>query len=126
MSEKTTIEKMHLKPGRSLLLVNPPEGYLESLGSLPPGCQLVTPPEKADVAQVFITSLEQLMTQLSLLESYIQPGGVMWLCYPKGTSGAKTDINRDIIWKQAQPFGWTPVSMFSIDTTWSAFRVKKS
>lgn len=116
---------MLLKPGRSLLLLNPPEDYLSSLGSLPEGCRLVSPPEKSDIAQVFITSLEQLMDQLPLLETYIQPGGILWICYPKSASGTKTDINRDIIWKQAQPFGWTPVSMFSIDSTWSAFRVKK-
>lgn len=126
MSEKTIIEKLLFKPGKSLLLIHPPQGYLDTIGPLPADCILVNPPEKADVVQVFVSSLSDLSLQLPVLDSYIKPGGIIWICYPKRTSGIKTDINRDIIWHEAEPLGWKPVSMFSIDPTWSAFRVKRS
>ena len=49
-----------------------------------------------------------------------------WLCYPKGTSKVKTDINRDILWKLVENFNMRPVSMISLDNTWSAMRIRPS
>ena len=39
-------------------------------------------------------------------------------------SGIKTDINRDIIAKNASGIGFQPVAMFAIDETWAALRLK--
>jgi len=49
---------------------------------------------------------------------------LLWICYPKGTSGVKTDVNRDILWKHLAGRGIRPVTMLAIDETWSAMRMR--
>ena len=40
MSEKTIAQKLLIKEGRTVLLVNPPRGYKDTLGALPAGTRL--------------------------------------------------------------------------------------
>jgi hypothetical protein len=55
-----------LKGGHSLLFVNAPKGYVQSIGSLPDGVRVLkTPAGRADVIQVFVTSLEEMKTDLN-------------------------------------------------------------
>ena len=57
--------------------------------------------------------------------STARPDGLLWLCYPKGTSKVKTDVNRDILNRRlAEEYGLEGVAMVSIDDTWSAMRFK--
>jgi hypothetical protein len=49
---------------------------------------------------------------------------LFWICYPKGTSKIETDVNRDILWEEAKPYGYRPVSQVAIDSDWSAMRFR--
>jgi len=49
---------------------------------------------------------------------------ILWVAYPKGTSTAKTGINRDITREYASGLGFQVVAMFAIDETWAALRLK--
>lgn len=40
-SDKTIVEKMHLKPGMTILLIDPPNGYLDTMGPLPENARMV-------------------------------------------------------------------------------------
>ena len=44
--------------------------------------------------------------------------------YPKGTSGIKTDINRDNLRNTALEFGLKTVTAVSIDSIWSCLRLR--
>lgn len=126
MSEKSIHKKLLLKPLESLLPILPPQGYPDTPGPLPADILLEEPPKRGDFAQVFESSFAELMNRLPALESYVKPGEINWISYPRETSGIKTDLNRDIIQPEAELHGWTPVSMFSIDSTRSNFRVKRT
>jgi len=52
----------------------------------------------------------------------IPSDGLLWLCYPKATSGLATDISRDRGWEAIQKMGLRPVRAVSINDTWSALR----
>lgn len=58
------------------------------------------------------------------LHKNIEPDSVFWFVYPKGTSGIKTDINRDILRQTAEEYGITTVTAVSINDTWSALRFR--
>lgn len=52
-------------------------------------------------------------------------GGLLWLCYPKGTAKIKTDLNRDVLRETvAARHGLEGVSLVAIDDTWSAMRFR--
>ncbi len=125
MSEKTIVQKLGLKPGAKLLLINAPPGYRKAIGDLPAGAKVLTnPTDPADVIQVFVMSQEDLAGQLARLKPTLRPTMALWVTYPKGTSKSKTDINRDVIREYAATIGLQTVALFSVDDTWAALRLK--
>jgi hypothetical protein len=126
MSDKSIAEKLLIKPGYKVVLINAPPDYAIMLGELPSGVTLMEKPSgEADLIQVFITSKKELQEQLSRVKSLLKPKGLFWITYPKGTSRMKVDINRDSINTYAQTVGLVGIAMISIDDTWSALRLKE-
>lgn len=124
-SEKSLLERLQVKPGRTLRLINAPEGYTLLLKPLPERSKIVAAPKKADVVQFFVKNMEWLKSGLSSAADALNPGGILWVTYPKLTSAIRSDVSRDAIWKYAETIGWTGVAMTSVDETWSAFRMKR-
>lgn len=130
MSERSIAQKMQIKPGRSVRLVNAPQNATALLSGLPEDIRLLDEPAPgetvlpADILILFAHHRTDLETLLPDLRTAITPGGIIWVAYHKGTSLVKTDINRDSIWRYAQTIGMNAVSQVSIDDDWSALRLK--
>ncbi len=126
MPEKSVAQKLLVKPGYKVLLVNAPKNYSEMLGPLPQGVTLLktTPKAAADLVQLFVADRRELKAQLGKVKQALAPTGLLWVTYHKGTSSVKTDINRDTIAAYALTIGLRPVAMVSIDDDWSALRLK--
>jgi hypothetical protein len=126
MSDKSIVERLFIKPGNTFLLVKPPAGYLDRLGSLPKDAILLTEADKpVDAIQAFIANRAELEALLPKLKALMTPKGMLWVTYHKGTSMVKTDINRDTINAYAQTIGLQGVAMISIDDDWAALRLKQ-
>jgi hypothetical protein len=124
MSEKSVVQKLLLKPGQKMLLLDAPEGYRRSMAQLPEGARLEVKLVQADVIQIFVTSMEELKKKLEAVRPILTEKTVLWISYPKGTSKIATDLDRDIIREYAEGVGLTGVSIFSIDEDWSALRLR--
>jgi hypothetical protein len=125
MWEKSVAQKLMIKPGYKVLLVNAPDNYETTLGKLPEGVEILqnTAPN-IDLIQVFLTSEAELEAHLSMLPPLLKPTGILWVCYPKGTPKIPVDINRNSIDSYANTLGLQGVAMIAIDNTWSALRLK--
>ncbi len=77
-----------------------------------------------DVIQVFVETKEQLERELPRLKPKLAQKGMIWVTYPKGTSGQQADINRDSIAAYAETIGLEGVAIVSIDDVWAALRLK--
>lgn len=118
---------MHLKPSQSIAILNAPAGYLDMMGDIPDNCTISNALNSDhDVIQFFCRNLPELIKMFPKLKSALKDKGSLWISYPKKTSSIRTDIDRDIIWKKAEPFGLSPVAMIAIDENWSSFRLKKA
>ncbi len=127
MSEKSVAQKFLIKPDQKILLVNPPEGYRELLGSVPEGANIISNSNApVDMVIAFINSGSELVEKLEKLSRQVKPGGILWVIYHKGTSKIKTDINRDTINAYARTIGLQGVAMISINEDWSGLRLKPS
>ncbi|HEU5002169.1 MAG TPA: hypothetical protein VFW71_05245 [Actinomycetota bacterium] len=118
---KTLPEKLLLKPGGSLLLVHPPLGYADRLGSLPEGAEVV-PAGPADVVQFFCPDQAGLAGHVDEALAALVPNGVLWCCYPKQSAKVATDLTRDRGWEGLTRRGWQVVSAISVDDVWSGLR----
>jgi hypothetical protein len=54
----------------------------------------------------------------------VRPDGLLWICYPKKSSKAATDLTRDVLWDMVKGYGVVGVSLISIDDVWSAMRFR--
>ncbi|HOW90842.1 MAG TPA: hypothetical protein PK883_00885 [Anaerolineaceae bacterium] len=125
MSEKSIRTRLQLKAGRTLLIVDPPDGYVENLGEVPAGADVTAQLQPAFIVQVFIRSQIELSAAIERYAPLVLPGGMLWLTYPKLTSKMKSDIHRDSINDFAKLNGWIGNAIISIDADWSALRLKR-
>lgn len=73
---------------------------------------------------IFVNSTKEFLNFLNKQLKNIEKDSVLWFSYPKGTSGIKADINRDILRNTALDFGLKTVTAVSIDDTWSCLRLR--
>jgi len=126
MSSAPLAKKLLVRPGSRLLVLNAPDGYLVALALLPDGASVTETPAKAgfDVVQLFARNQAELASLAPTALAALKRGGVLWGCYPKGSSKVQTDLTRDHGWDAFTNAGWEVVSAISIDATWSGSRFR--
>ena len=123
MTEGTLAKKLLLKAGQRAAILNPPEGY--QLGPLPSNVTVLnTLEEPLDFVQLFVRSGKEAEALIPAVKRALKPDGLLWVSYPKGSSGVDTDLNRDILRKMMQTLGLAGIAMVSIDSVWSAMRLR--
>ena len=86
-SRKTLIEKLGIKEGLRVVVVNPPRNYMGMLGKLPTDvliCQELK--GTADVIHFFTTERKELEDRFSILKHALSQDGVLWISWPKVSS----------------------------------------
>ena len=118
--------KLVVRPGNSVLVVNAPAGYLEGLVPLPEGATATDRVGgRFDVVQLFASSRQELEEHLGDAIRAVQPGGILWVSYPKLASKGAGDLSRDRIRELVdESTDWTTVSQVAVDDTWSALRLR--
>jgi hypothetical protein len=126
-STKSNSEKLLVKPGDSLMVVNPPPELRDLIEPLPRGVMLRTYGQgNSSVILFFARNAREMKDKLSGLRSLTEPEGIIWIAYLKGTSTTPTDINRDSIRAYAGTIDLEAVAMVSLNEDWSAMRLKPS
>lgn len=120
-------DKLRIKPGYTLLTLHAPADFEKGLGKLPAGVSITKDAKKmaGKFQQVhwFVLNMAQLKKELSGVMKLLQPGVMVWVYYPKGTSGVQTDLTRDKGWEcllaEGDKLAW--ISLISFNATWSVF-----
>jgi hypothetical protein len=125
MADTSLTRKLGIKPDYRLLILNAPEGYLETSGTLPEGAEIKTSAEGSfDLVQIFLYNKADVEKLAPTGIQAVKPGGLLWFTYPKKTAKIKSDITRDTGWESVRAVGWRPVTQIAIDETWSALRFR--
>ena len=74
-------------------------------------------------AHVFAINASKLAKQLTALRRTIAPDGVVWVSWPKKSSGVTTDITEDRIRDVALPMGFVDIKVCAVDETWSGLKL---
>jgi hypothetical protein len=117
-------KKLKLNGVKSLIIINAPPSYSHSL-QLSDDVELVeTLQKKSDQIHLFVRSQKELERNLIKAEKVIAQKGMLWICYPKKSSGIKTDLDRDSGWAILSNSKLRQVAFISIDETWTAFGLR--
>lgn len=119
-------KKMNIKPGKTIEVINSPTELKERL-ALEFSENTVTfgQGEYSGVVLIFISNKDQLNKLVFPLLPELSGEYPLWLAYPKGTSGVKTDVNRDVLWKLMETPGWGPARIIALDDTWACLWFRK-
>lgn len=124
MPDTPLTTKLRILPGAQVLLLAPPEGYARLLEPLPTGVAVATQPRgRYEVVQFFVTTMADLRAGIQRAIEAAVPGGALWVCYPKKTSGIG-DLSRETVWEGVKPTGWGPVTQVALDDVWSGLRFR--
>jgi hypothetical protein len=123
-------KKLGLKPGTSALVVGAPAGYLKMLEPLPDGATISEATLSADwhgihaYVQFFATRRAEVEKAGARLLRHAAPRAVVWITYPKKTSGVESDLSREVLWDAMGGTGWRAVAAVAIDDVWSGLRFR--
>lgn len=118
-------KKLLLKPGTRARIVNAPEGYVESFEHSAADVRALDEGESdLEFVQLFVKDRAQLDELAPTAMRMLRHGSLLWVCYPKGSSRVRSDLNRDLLWAAMRERGYEGVTLISVDDTWSAMRFR--
>jgi len=118
-------KKLQLKTGQDILLLNAPVHVVQLLSE--EGYTVRTEQEKnapTDAIQLFVHSKAELQHHAEKAVAGLRKDGILWIAYPKKSSGVISDITRDEGWKTMADLGYEGVRQVAIDEVWSSLRFK--
>jgi hypothetical protein len=121
-SGKGLVQRLGIRPGEAIRLVDPPRGYLVSLGELPNGASLIGDRSALGFVQFFARRKADLEEGLPRLERKLKEDGVIWVSWPKRSSSVDTDLTDAVEREVGLESGLVDVKVCSIDETWSALK----
>lgn len=115
------VQKLGIKPGARVQFVAAPPQLPDLLGPLPDGAAVASR-GKLDFAIVFTTKLSDLMRQFPKLRDRLESNGMLWVSWPKKSSGVVTDLNENVVRDYGLANGLVDVKVCAIDDTWSGLK----
>ena len=77
----------------------------------------------APFVHLFATKRQTLEKELKRLRKLVADIGVVWVSWPKKSSGVTTDITEDVIREVCLPLGFVDVKVCAVDETWSGLKL---
>ncbi len=123
-SGKLLVDKLGLKSGMAIAVIDPPTNFAEIIGELPADLRSsgrLT--GHRDLVLIFVTRSNELARRVPALIKTIAPDGMVWVAWPKRSSKIDTDMTEDVIREIVLPSGLVDVKVCAIDELWSGLKL---
>lgn len=118
-------KKLGFRAGLVALVQSAPSGYVESLGLpddvVPEWTKALS--QQTGLVHLFVTKFSTLEGRLKTLRKSIAPDCIVWISWPKKTSGVATDVTEDRVREAALPLGFVDVKVCAVDEIWSGLKL---
>jgi hypothetical protein len=116
--------KLGIKPGMILHVVNAPGDYVALVDPFPADVVISpTAGHELDLVHVFTKSRSELRASLKTFQTKIKQSGIIWVSWPKKSSGIPSEVTEDTIREIALPLGLVDVKVCAVDETWSGLKL---
>ncbi len=117
-------KKLGIKPGFRVNLRNVVDNYLDLISPIPEDITLSSRLRSdVDLWHVFTKQRQHLARELPIAMKAIRQNGMIWVSWPKKSSGVATDITEDVIRELALPMGLVDIKVCAVDDTWSGLKL---
>jgi hypothetical protein len=120
-------KKLGVKPETKVTLINPPPGFMETLGKLPEGTKISMPAdEKPEIVVWFTKRRNDLETDITKMATELAPTAKLWIAWPKKkVKQLAADLTQPIVRETGLSHGLVDYKICAIDRTWSALLFAK-
>lgn len=116
------VQKLGIKPGFKMKVVNEPDGYWDWISPLP-GDVVSTAKLGLDFVHLFVTSRKKYETEVLKLRDKLKPHGMIWISWPKKASKVETDLDENAIRDFALKNKLVDVKVCAVSEIWSGLKL---
>lgn len=117
------IKKLGIKPGFRVALVGSPKGFTKELGPLPTKAKFSpSVGESLDLIMLFVHSETELKRKFPLLAASLCANGMLWVAWPKKSSGVVTDLSFTNVQRIGLEAGLVDVKICAVNEIWSGLK----
>lgn len=115
-------KKLGIKSGQRAWFAGAPSGYareLQKAGSFEIAKKLGN---ELDFLHFFTSSRTALSSEMPKLRSALKSDGMLWVSWPKKSSGVASDLDENIVREIGLKAGLVDVKVCAVDETWSGLK----
>lgn len=117
------VKKIGIKSGDRLLFCNEPPYFRKVLGKLPDEVTILkTSRGPVNVAVLFSDRQSHLEKNFRALARTLSQNGMLWIGWPKKSSGVATDLDETVVRGIGLANGLVDTKVCAIDETWSGLK----
>lgn len=122
-SKRPLADKLGIKAGMRVAILDAPDGYDETLGALPDGVQpLDALASDLDFVHYFVKERAALEAEFPKLKAALAPAGMLWISWLKKSAKIPTDIDEAIVREIGLAHGLVDVKVAAVDPIWSGLK----
>ena len=115
-------KKLGIKAGFRVQLANAPAEVRAELREALAECAVAKPGDALDFAMIFTKSRAELTKEFSRIAKRLAPAGMLWVSWPKKSSGVKTDIDEHGVRGIGLDAGLVDVKVCAVAEVWSGLK----
>lgn len=117
------VKKLGIKTGSSIFVYNATHTYFDLVHPLPAGVVIKeTARGSLDFIHLFVKTQPDFEKQFVSKMKCLTKNGMMWVSWPKKSSGVVTDLDENVIRAFGLKQGLVDVKVCAVDEIWSALK----
>ena len=116
-------KKLGIKEGSRVALVDVPHAVADEIHEPLSSCQIAKRFDRAlDFIFFFAHSQRELERKLQRVAAALAAAGMLWISWPKKSSGVPSDLTEDIVRKHGLRAGLVDIKVCAITDVWSGLK----
>ena len=115
-------KKLGIKPGLRVCLMDAPAEVRAELRVELAGCEMSDGKPPLDFAMLFSKSKTSLRKEFKGVSKRLAPAGMLWVSWPKKSSGVATDLDENIVREIGLAAGLVDVKVCAVTEVWSGLK----
>jgi hypothetical protein len=115
-------KKLGLKPGLRVQLANAPAEVRAELRDALAQCTIAKQGDKLDFVFLFTKARAELTREFSRMAGQLTSAGMLWVSWPKKSSGVATDLDENKVREIGLAAGLVDVKVCAVTEVWSGLK----